>query len=467
MEDREINTKIILNHLSECNNRYFTVFQNAKDRNEKLKQFLNVLISTVNALNRVDQKLLRHGLLQKTWNFEVLSYLNKANLIDFKEYFAIKDIENESAKELAENLISCLSTNNTKDLRKSVLEAICDYGKNEQALDGCLMTCFADQCYQKLKNHESFGGFLNSVVEFQKDPAIFYVLTKICTCAFLDASIPVNQALGNSNLYKPSDFENAVQLMRTVVSYAGDVTDVCSFLVDFLLNSSNKDLNSHNISLLVCLVTQQDGYAKIKAIVHELIEESLENEDSSFLTIALLLGRICCLNESGLKLTYLQWFSMTFSSESHRPLNTYKRAKFFLSVLTQLLDYEQPGFLKIYLHKVPFVPSSSQAELSDYLNQAKARLESLNESTEVGLFATESGNDVAVLVNMFEKSGKIPHNFFGAIMLRKKYFDREFLPKLLRQCPGPSTSHHALIQQLAQLGKIGNGVFKKHVESCR
>lgn len=464
MADREVITKIVLNHLSECNDRYFTVFKNDQDRNKQRAKFLNILIAIVNGLKRLEVKLFRQGILEKNWDFEVLGYLNKADLLDFGGYFAAKDGSSPSAGDLAENLIFCMASRNSVDLEKTVLGAICEYCKNEQALDGCLMTCFTELCYEQLRNSDRF---LKTVQSFRKEPAIFYILTKLSTCAFMDTGTSINEALFNPNTYKPSNSENLTVLMKTVVSYSGDVNDVCSFLIDFMLNfSPDMKINWHNFSLLVCALTRQDGYTKLRSVIHELIEESLENSNTSQITLALLLGRICSLEESGLNLTYLQWFSMTFSNDSHRPLSTEKRAKFFMTVLTQLLDYEQPGFLKIYLHKVPCVPSSSQSELSDYLQLAKARLESLNESPEVGIFGTESANDVGILVDLFQKSGKIPQSFFGAIMLRKKYFEREFLPKLLQDCPGKLTSHHALIQQLAQLGKISNGVFKNHVEFC-
>lgn len=479
-EDPRIKAMVIFDYLADLNYDYYNP-ECVSPLKAKVKRsdLVHCLNSTTDQIrdNSVDEDTLVRAILTGHWDLEILMFFSCFNLVYIPEYLKAKEEQGEkSCIDLASDLEWLYFTRNVtavkEEVRSFMAAALSEFCEEcEEKPDSRLLKVFSEYYYEWLQKWRSADNlpFVKDIIQ-GKNKSLILILRKVAMLSFCDGGETSREAMGTPN-FVPSYREKMTEFFQQVIDC--DPENIWQLASSTLMEcGEDSKINWKNLAVLVVSMVEKTHYPLIKTAIRKLIDYSLDHKSSWHLYAAFLLGRMCCSNISGLNMTYLQWFSSTFSCESHRPLNTDEKAHFFFKCLAEVLYSDPPCFVKVHVHKVASVPSSCQAYLSEYLQLAKASLLSKNESTELGIFENPYGvstteNDVRWIVHLFNETGKIPPNFLASLAFRRQYFERELLPILLSWCEGLSSPYHTLIKKLAILGKISNVTYTNHVEECR
>ncbi|KAM7438304.1 hypothetical protein ABFA07_012225 [Porites harrisoni] len=238
------------------------------------------------------------------------------------------------------------------------------------------------------------------------------------------------------------------------------------------------------LSSFVVLV--KEAASMIEGYVNDLLNESLNNNDSHSLLIAFVMVRQMSLEGGHVFKPYVMWFQGYFGDQGNLKLNTKKSVQFFIKFLSELVPYEPAEYLKVHIIKAPQVPSKLRELVTDYASLAKTRLMDLKEPVELvrmygdGSAGTEAksehakqleqaSSDVDKVLDAYEKSGKVPSTVMEASIFRKPYFIGRFLPALLtpRKIPDEPDTRSQLIDVLSKAGKIPKNMLTAYQSACK
>jgi len=471
-----IYTNVLIKYLEDFNGNYFLSICSSKTCRQHALEVVQKASLAVKD-KKVDSEILKDGLLnsKKLWHVEILWLFRFFKLCDIGAYLKLLDATDARAlsQDFAECFMTLFAYNDPSQFSDqiaqdfiSLLSEFCEESKVKGHLIDAIYSILLSNLFDP-----SFGKACNIMELSLKDgnkSNISKFLYGFCDKTFLenvdDIESNLNFALSGFKGESYSD-ENLLPLYQATVHAMSQ---------DHLLDYFSKLLGSHSLNwkraYLFISEAVRSTELSLKHLILSMVEQSLTDFNAKLLYISIFLARVCCQQSSNSreKMTYMSWFSMTFSSTSKRPLHSNKRAQFFLNALTKILPVDAPCYTRAHIHNAVSVPSCCHLDLSEYLQAAKAHLASLNEAIEVGMFQEDDGkNDVDILITQFKNSKKIPNNFLANINFRRHYYEKEFLPKLLSKCQGPSSTHHAVIVKLESLGKISALTFRRHVDGCK
>ncbi|KAL9974336.1 hypothetical protein ACROYT_G011360 [Oculina patagonica] len=239
------------------------------------------------------------------------------------------------------------------------------------------------------------------------------------------------------------------------------------------------------ISVFVVLV--KEAASMLEGYVNDLVNESLNNNDSRSLSVAFLVIRQVSLQGGHVFQPYVTWFQSMFGNQGSTKLNNKKSVQLFVKFLSDLVPYEPAEYLKVHVIKAPQVPSKLRELVTDYVSLAKTRLMDLKEPVELmGMYGDSSvtsgmeaksehakqleqaSADVEKVLTSYEKTGKVPSTVMEASIFRKPYFIGRFLPALLtpRKVPDEPDVRAELIDVLSKAGKIPKNMLSAYQSAC-
>nr|XP_058972994.1 Fanconi anemia group A protein-like isoform X2 [Pocillopora verrucosa] len=239
------------------------------------------------------------------------------------------------------------------------------------------------------------------------------------------------------------------------------------------------------LSVFVVLVKEAAGM--LEGYVCDLVNDALNNSNSSTLSIAFLVIRQVTQQGGHVSQPYVSWFQNTFGDQGNPKLNNRKTVQLFVKFLSDLVPYEPPEYLKVHVIKAPQVPAKLRELVTDYVSLAKTRLMDLKEPVELmGIYGNsketsgtdaksehtkqleQASSDVEKVIESFEKSGKVPSTVMEASIFRKPYFIGRFLPALLtpRKVPEEPDGRAQFIDVLSTAGKIPKSMLSAYQSAC-
>nr|CAD7575379.1 unnamed protein product [Timema californicum] len=264
----------------------------------------------------------------------------------------------------------------------------------------------------------------------------------------------------------------------------------------------------------------------LKDLVERHLQEAVLKRNLSLLTAVFLLARHCCAAETPLFPSYLTWFAASFGNDSITAASV-ANYQVLLKFLTGLVPAEPAFCLKVHINKEVYthlrgkttlsipdqdsnldlpIISSPVSYKSSGLDQAATesggehitvtvltssaypgnttlhdtdafpcevcRAESLYDGSNgdrVGENISQSAEeDVTRVLAHYEDTGEIIQLLFDAYLMRRSYFEKHFLPKLLtgRDIPDPPDARARFIEKLFLAGKIPRPAFQKYQKAC-
>ncbi|XP_022098191.1 Fanconi anemia group A protein-like [Acanthaster planci] len=234
------------------------------------------------------------------------------------------------------------------------------------------------------------------------------------------------------------------------------------------------------ILVSVFCVCFRQGSGLLKALIADLLKESLEGSQLLLLHSAFLLARQAATEGSCDFRSYSRWFQDQFSTASGPHVTSSKTFAFFMEFLNSLVPHEPVHCLKAHVKHPPYAPPKSREVLQDYISLAKTRIIDFKESwqTSGGTGAGTSGkaqtgnqlalDDVEVAVAHYEKTGRIHEKVLQLSIFGRPYYIGQFLPALLtpRMLPDIPDSKMKLIGALKSDDKIPVSMYNKYTEAC-
>uniref|UniRef100_A0A1B6CB68 Uncharacterized protein n=1 Tax=Clastoptera arizonana TaxID=38151 RepID=A0A1B6CB68_9HEMI len=219
------------------------------------------------------------------------------------------------------------------------------------------------------------------------------------------------------------------------------------------------------VSISIMIFTRPESASVMRKVIENWLNTACITENSCLLSIALLSARQCCAENSDLFGSYSSWFG-GIQIQSSLGFN------FFMQNLSHLVPLEPALYLKIHINKVPTPPSHCLSTLSDYVTLAKTRLDDLNETTDyMGLFneyvSTEQEGreeDISKVVQYYAEHGEILKTVLEASVFRRQFYEKVFLPELLKVSESSDFARGKLIRKLHSIGKIPVNLFKQWIE---
>nr|CAD7397019.1 unnamed protein product [Timema cristinae] len=168
----------------------------------------------------------------------------------------------------------------------------------------------------------------------------------------------------------------------------------------------------------------------LKDLVERHLHEAILKRNLSLLTAVFLLARHCCAAETPLFPSYLTWFTASFGNDSITAASL-ANYQVLLKFLTGLVPVEPAFCLKVHINK-------------------------------------SAEEDVSRVLAHYEDTGEIIQLLFDAYLMRRSYFEKHFLPKLLtgRDIPDPPDARARFIEKLFLAGKIPRPAFQKYQKAC-
>nr|CAD7449702.1 unnamed protein product [Timema bartmani] len=168
----------------------------------------------------------------------------------------------------------------------------------------------------------------------------------------------------------------------------------------------------------------------LKDLVERHLHEAILKRNLSLLTAVFLLARHCCAAGTPLFPSYLAWFTASFGNDSITATSL-ANYQVLLKFLTGLVPAEPAFCLKVHINK-------------------------------------SAEEDVSRVLAHYEETGEIIQLLFDAYLMRRSYFEKHFLPKLLtgRDIPDPPDARARFIEKLFLAGKIPRPAFQKYQKAC-
>lgn len=246
-----------------------------------------------------------------------------------------------------------------------------------------------------------------------------------------------------------------------VVLNAGDtVQEICSIII-------SKKYNWKWLLLAMTLFAMNNSESSqaLKDAIDSWIMKACKTQDKELLAVALLSARQCGIASTTFG-SYAAWFGAL-------QIKSAQGFSFFIQFLSQIVPSEPALYLKIHVNKVPTAPSSCHGLLADYVCLAKTRLNDLNETTDyVGLFNDFHINeqegrqsDISRVLAHFSETGEIIKTVLEASVFRRQYYEKIFLPELLKVSENKDANRECLVKKLHSMGKIPKAMFRKWSKS--
>ncbi|XP_053305052.1 Fanconi anemia group A protein isoform X2 [Spea bombifrons] len=244
-----------------------------------------------------------------------------------------------------------------------------------------------------------------------------------------------------------------------------------------------QEVNWHHVlSCISCLVIcREEAQQLVKNLLDHLLTQAFTGYELECLITAFLIARQAALEGPAAFVSYTEWFKCTFGAATSYHSTSKKSLVFLLKLLSDLVPYEAPQYLKVHVLHPPFMLAKYRPLLMEYITLAKTRLADMKVSIEdMGLYEDLSSGpdkaqpqiqalqDVEKAVQIFENTGKIPASVMEASIFRKPYFTSRFLPALLapRVLPAAPDSQMMLIDALKRADKIPATLFTSYTEAC-
>uniref|UniRef100_A0A8C5R0W5 FA complementation group A n=1 Tax=Leptobrachium leishanense TaxID=445787 RepID=A0A8C5R0W5_9ANUR len=222
------------------------------------------------------------------------------------------------------------------------------------------------------------------------------------------------------------------------------VLDAARLTAHIKLVLESQEVNWHHVLTCVsCLVIcQAEAQRLLKDLLSHLLTQAFTHYELECLITSFLIARQAALEGPMAFMSYTEWFKTTYGSASSCHNSSKKSLVFLLKLLSDLVPFESPQYLKVHILHPPFVQTKNRPLLMEYISLAKTRLADMKVSIEdMGLYEdlsaepdkkqSQAQQDVEKAVQIFQTTGKIPASVMEASIFRRPYFASRFLPALL------------------------------------
>ncbi|XP_059477769.1 uncharacterized protein LOC132198049 [Neocloeon triangulifer] len=276
-------------------------------------------------------------------------------------------------------------------------------------------------------------------------------------------------------LVEQAEWKEGLASFRILLDSLGSSAEALNVLVKVINNAHEVNWKT----LLICVSTYvrlfPDGDKKLSDLISTWLSESLAGEDRETLLLAFLVSRQ--LSHTIPSSPYASWFRKTFNHQN-TPCKSNHQFKFLLDFLSYLVQYDSLVYLKTHYDLPPYVPNNMKSLLQDYQKVAYTRMQDLRDTSEnLGIFPPDRKlksideqveYDLDKAIEYYETNKKVHDLIFKTSICRKKYFETNFLPALLKPRAGikPNDAQTRLVDNMLKANKISKTQFEAFHALC-